>query len=80
MRVHVSYKCHVGSAVVHLRGVELRLVLVTNMAATSLTESAASFKKQAAALGLHEDWITGLEGQRITTFGRLAFACDRCRG
>eukprot|EP00438_Fugacium_kawagutii_P026526 Skav209485 [mRNA] locus=scaffold1892:145566:159359:+ [translate_table: standard] len=47
------------------------------MAATALTESAAAFEKQAAALGLDAEWLAGLKAQQITTFGRLAFSCGQ---
>eukprot|EP00438_Fugacium_kawagutii_P013098 Skav213399 [mRNA] locus=scaffold797:570558:571853:- [translate_table: standard] len=47
------------------------------MAAAALTESAAAFEKQAAALGLDAEWLAGLKAQQITTFGRLAFSCGQ---
>ena len=47
------------------------------MAATSLTESAAAFDKQAANLGLHEDWLRGLKRMGLSTLGRMAFAAGQ---
>ena len=47
------------------------------MASTTLTESEAAFRKQAANLGLHQDWITGLVDVGVSNLGRLAFACGQ---
>ena len=47
------------------------------MASTSLTESEAAFKKQAAHLGLSDEWIQGLVGINVNNMGKLAFACSQ---
>ena len=47
------------------------------MASTSLTDSEAAFRKQAAHLGLAQDWIDGLVGINVNNLGRLAFACSQ---
>ena len=57
------------------------------MASTSHTESEAAFKKQAAHLGLSDEWIQGLVGINVNNMGMQAglcllstrSACYRCR-
>ena len=47
------------------------------MASTSLTDSEAAFRKQAAHLGLAQDWIDGLVAINVNNLGKLAFACSQ---
>eukprot|EP00435_Cladocopium_sp_Y103_P066809 s447_g29.t1 len=47
------------------------------MAATSLADSTAAFEKQAANLGLDDDWIQGLKRMGIKNLGGMAFACGQ---
>ena len=47
------------------------------VAATSVADSRAAFPRQAAALGLGEDFIDGLRDINVDTTRRLAFACSQ---
>eukprot|EP00435_Cladocopium_sp_Y103_P017156 s916_g4.t1 len=47
------------------------------MAATNLTDSVAALDRQAAQLGLHNEYVTGLKAAGLNTLGKLAFACGQ---
>ena len=62
----------------HFRFIFKSFILrVSEMASTSLTDSEAAFRKQAAHLGLAQDWIDGLVAINVNNLGKLAFACSQ---